>query len=326
MLKVQFKQIKTPFKNAFTTSHETKIDQSALLVAIEYNGFRGIGEAPVISYYPQTMDSMIKDLQDNAKMIEQYNFTEPERFWHYCHHLLPDNYFLVCALDLAYWDLYAQIEKKSIAELIHKEAAKPCATFYTLGQDSYDNMLAKMKAQPWPQYKVKITDAQSIENLAKLKVQTDSDFAVDANGAWSLDMAKEFVPKLKSLGVLFIEQPLAKQFLGEMKTLKDMFDMPFIADESFQTIADLEQCAPCFDGINIKLTKCSGLSPAIKIIEKAKELGLKTMLGCMNETEIGMYPAAQIGSMVDYCDLDGPLLLDAELNKMSYKDGNIILS
>ena len=325
MLKVQFKKINTPFRNSFTTSHETKTNQTALLVAIEYNGYRGIGEAPVISYYPQTIESMVTDLQEKAKMIEEYNFTEPERFWHFCHHLFPDNHFLVCALDLAYWDLYTQVKKKSIAEVVLDQKASKLSTFYTLGQDSSENMLAKMKEQPWPQYKVKITNKASIDILKELMASTNSVFAVDANAAWSLKDAQEFVPRLMELGVLFIEQPLAKQYFGEMKTLKEQFDIPFFADESFQTEADLEQCVQSFDGINIKLTKCSGLSPAIQIIKKAKELGLKTMLGCMNETEIGIFPAVQIGSMVDYCDLDGPLLLDTPLKKISYDNGNIIL-
>ncbi len=326
MLKVQFKRITTPFCNAFTTSHETKSDQTALLVAIAYNGLRGIGEAPIISYYPQTFETMVADLKAKAKMIEDYNFTEPERFWHFCHHLFPDNPFLVCALDIAYWDLYAQFKNKTIAEIILDKKVKQLNTFYTLGQDTYENMLAKVEARPWPRYKVKVTDDVSLDHLTRLMEVTKSVFAVDANAAWSLEEAKGFVPRLIDLGVIFIEQPLNKQYYGEMKILKEQFDIPFYADESFQTADDIERCAESFAGINIKLTKCGGLTPAVKIIKSAQEKGLKTMLGCMNETEIGTYAAAQIGSLVDFCDLDGPLLLDAPLKKMVYTDGNIILS
>ncbi len=326
MLKVRFRKISTPFKQAFTTNHETKTEQTALLVAIEFKGLRGIGEAPVISYYPQTMDSLIADLQAKAQMIEQYALTAPERFWHFCHHLYPKNPFLVCALDMAYWDLYSQIEKKSIAQIVYKEEVKKLPTFYTLGQDTFENMLAKMQEQPWPNYKVKLTDKASIETITKLKEHTQSKFAIDANAAWSLAEAREFIPQLEKVGVLFIEQPLAKEAFKDMKVLKSEFEVPFFADESFQLESDIEKCTEAFDGINIKLTKCSGLTPAVRIIAKAKELQLKTMLGCMNETEVGIFAAAQIGGNVNYCDLDGALLLDAPLKKLSYQNGNIILS
>lgn len=326
MLKVRFKKVNTPFKLPFTTQHETKTHQPALLIAIEYNGFRGIGEIAVISYYPQTMESLIADLQAKAQMIEQYAFTEPERFWHFCHHLYPDNPFLVSGLDLAYWDLYSQVKKQSIGMLVNGKETASIETFYTLGQDKEEIMQVKMEQQPWPFYKVKVTDEESVEILGAVMQNSKSQFAVDANEAWSLEEAKKMIPKLEELGVLFIEQPLAKEDIDAMVHLKRISNIPFFADESFQLAKDLECCATVFDGINVKLSKCSGLSPALKIIEQAKELGLKTMLGCMNETEVGAYPAAQIGSLVDYCDLDGPILLDTNLKKMQYEAGKIILS
>lgn len=326
MLKVRFRKISTPFRQAFTTAHETKTEQPALQIALEYRGFRGVGETPIISYYPYTLEGTLADLQAKAQMIEQYAFTEPARFWHFCHHLYPENPFLVCALDLAYWALYAQIKKQSIGQLIHGEETKAVATFYTIGQDSLEQMQAKMKAQPWPQYKVKVSDQASLDKLGALMQNSTSHFAVDANAAWSLAEAEKWVPLLQALGVLFIEQPLAKDNYEDMKKLKEQFAIPFFADESFQQEQDLAKCAHAFTGINIKLTKCSGLSPAIQIVKKAKEMGFQTMLGCMNETEVGIYPAAQFGTAVDYCDLDGALLLDTPLKNMSYREGKIILS
>ena len=224
------------------------------------------------------------------------------------------------------WILYAQFKQKSIAEILAIDPPEGIDTFYTLAMDTQENMMTKMKAQPWPLYKVKITDQPSIDNLKALVAATDSRFAVDANAAWTLEQARNFVPQLQALNVLFIEQPLAKENLEEMAALKKECAIPFFADESFQTAADIVKCAAAFDGINIKLTKCSGLSPAIKIIAQAKENNLKTMLGCMNETEVGIYPAAQIGAMVDYRDLDGPMLLDTPSKKMRYADGKIIFN
>lgn len=326
MLKVKFRTISTPFRQPFTTSHETKTVQEALLVAIEYSGLRGIGEAPIISYYPVGKEKMISDLQAKAKMIEDYAFTAPDRFWHFCHHLYPDNPFLVCALDLAYWDLYSQFKKQSIPDILNIEAPKSIPTFYTLGMDTEEKMIEKLQPDPWDAYKVKIKDAQSIQVLKTLQERVKGSFVVDANAAWTLADAQKFVPQLQDLGVLFIEQPLAKDNWADMKKLKSEYDILFFADESFQGEADVEKCAEHFDGINIKLTKCSGLTPAVRIIEKAKKMNLKTMLGCMNETETGLYPAAMIGGLTDYNDLDSGLLLDKPLRKMQYASGQIIFN
>ena len=326
MLKLKYKRTRTPFRKAFTTNHETKTEQESFLVAIEYNGFRGIGEAPIISYYPQTMETMASDLQAKAKLIDEYAFTAPDRFWHFCHHLYPENPFLVCALDLAYWDLYAQIEKKSIAAILDLPEVKTVSTFYTLGQDTFENILADLKGNPWPQYKVKVSDEASVKNLELLRAETDSELMVDANGAWTYEEAKKYIPRLEKANIKFIEQPLDKDDWENMKKLKTEFSIPFYADESFQLEKDIKKCSEAFDGINVKFTKCSGLTPAVRITKEAKELGLQTMLGCMNESEVGIRPALQIASLFDYCDLDGPLLLDKPLQKMSYQAGNIILA
>lgn len=332
MLKVQFKVISTPFKQAFTTSYETKTVQESLLVAIAYEGFRGIGEAPIISYAAVGKEKMISDLQEKAKMIEDYAFTEPARFWHYCHHLYPDNPYLVCALDLAYWDLYSQFKKQSIPQILEIDSPKSITTFYTLAFDGKEKDQLEsdpwdhLQEDPWGFHKLKFNGPRSIVLLKTLKQKTKSKFAVDVNAGWSLAEAQEYIPQLQKLGVLFIEQPLAKDDWEGMLQLQKEFDIPFFADESFQSEADLEKCAEFFDGINIKLTKCSGLTPAVKIIEKAKELKLQTMLGCMNETEVGLYPAAMLGGLTDYNDLDSGMLLDTPMKKMSYKEGKIIFN
>ncbi len=325
MLKLRFKKMYTPFRRPFTTAYETKQQQAALLVAIVYDGHTGIGEAPIISYYDVTMEGMIADLQDKAAMIERYAITEPARFWHFCHHLYPENPFLVCALDLAYWDMYCKLHKQSIASVLGIEKPTSINTFYTLAMGELTDMKADMAANPWPYYKVKVSSKESIDVLEELMSTSKSQFAVDANASWTLEEAETAVPKLQELGVLFVEQALAIQEELAMKNLKESFDIPFFADESFQQQTDIEKCNQTFDGINIKLTKCGGLSPAFQIIQQAKEFGLKTMLGCMNETEYGIYPAAQLGGLVDYSDLDGAMLLQSPLQRMQYRDGKIIL-
>lgn len=321
MIKIKFKPTKNKFKYPFKTAHGLKEYQESLMVAITYNGLMGIGEAPAISYYPETMETMIGVLQQNAQTIERYAINEPKRFWHFLHHLLPANPFLISALDMAYWDLYTKMKGQSLQEIAELDKNNSLATDYTLGLDTEEEMLKKMADNPWPIYKVKVENEASINTLEKLVEHSNSSFRIDANAAWTFEEAKKFLPRLEAINIELIEQPLAKDNFEESEQLKALTNIPIIADEAFQGMKDLERCAQAFDGINIKLTKCSGLSPALDIVQEAKKKGLKLMLGCMNEAEQGTYMTAQIGHLFDYIDLDGAHLLDIPLKKLSYVRG-----
>jgi L-Ala-D/L-Glu epimerase len=175
--------------------------------------------------------------------------------------------------------------------------------------DTIDKMVEKMLELPFPLYKIKLGTKHDIEIVTELRKHTDAIFRVDANTAWSAEQTIEFAPKLKKLGVEFIEQPLkADNWLG-MALVKAKCELPIIADESCILEEDVEKCANYFDGVNIKLMKCGGLTPALRMIENAKKLGLKTMVGCMTESTIGCSAIAHLLPLLDYVDMDGPLLV-----------------
>jgi L-alanine-DL-glutamate epimerase-like enolase superfamily enzyme len=134
-------------------------------------------------------------------------------------------------------------------------------------------------------------------------------FRVDANTAWTADEAIRNAAELAQLGVEFIEQPLPRDAWEPMRHVFRESTLPVIADESCQREEDVERCAGCFHGINIKLTKCGGLTPARKMIERARQLGLKVMVGCMTESTVGCSAIAQLLPLLDYVDMDGPMLI-----------------
>jgi L-Ala-D/L-Glu epimerase len=324
MLTIQYRSINTPFKHPFTTAHGVKTHQPALLIAISYQGIRGIGEAPAIHYYDVSVDGMIEALIQKTPILQRYAFTEPERFWHFCHHLFPNNPFLVCALDMAYWDLYAQFKGKETYQLWNLSMENTPLTDYTIGFDHVDHMLAKIKQTPWPIYKIKVTGADDLHVLQTLRKETDAVFRVDANASWTTETALALIPALAELGVEFIEQPLDVSNWEGMKQLHQQGILPLIADESCVHEQDVARCAEVFDGINIKLTKCGGLTPAKRMIENARALQLKVMMGCMNETEPGSLAIAQFLPLLDFVDMDGPLLLDIpELKRLAYDYGKV---
>lgn len=312
-MQVKLKAFDLLFHYPFTISKGTKTHQPTLVVELEYFGVKGYGEAPAISYYNIPVEKMVADLERKKQFVEKFAFADPERYWHYLHHLFPMNPFLVCALDMAGWDLYGKLKGKQLRNLWGLDSSKSPVTDYTIGIDTIENMVAKMKEKPWPIYKIKVGVDNDIETVAELRKHTDAIFRVDANAGWTLDQALEKIPLLKELGVEMVEQPLAKDNWEGMKTLFAQSPLPLFADESCVAEADVEKCYGHFHGINIKLTKCSGITPARRMIEQARTLNMNVMIGCMNETSVGTAAIAQLAPLADYVDMDGPLLLAEDI-------------
>jgi L-alanine-DL-glutamate epimerase-like enolase superfamily enzyme len=315
------------FRYPFTISKGTKTHQPTLVVELEQFGIKGYGEAPAITYYDITVEKMIEDLEGKKTFIEKFAFTDPERYWHYLHHLLPKNPFLVCALDMAAWDLFGKMKNKKLYELWKGDIVKNPVTDYTIGIDSQEKMITKLKEKPWPVYKIKVGTPDDIENVKALRENTDAILRVDANAAWDLPTALKMIPQLKELGVEFIEQPLTKDNWEGMKELYSVSSLPLFADEACVSEKDVEKCHGHFHGINIKLTKCSGITPALRMIERAKELNMQVMVGCMNESTIGSAAIAHLLPFIDHADMDGPLLLEEDVaTGIGYDFGKISYS
>jgi len=323
-MRVKYWSFNLKFRHPFTISRGTKTHQPTFIVELEHMGIKGYGEAPFIAYYNIPVEKMIEDLESKKQMVERFAFTDPERYWHYLHHLFPNNNFLVCALDIAAWDLYGKLKRKKLYELWEGDISRNPVCDYTIGIDSVENMVAKMKEKPWPIYKIKVGTADDIAIVEALRANTASALRVDANAGWDLQTALELLPELQKQGVELIEQPLPKDDWEGMKVLYKESSIPLFADESCVTEPDVEKCNHFFHGINIKLTKCGGITPARRMITKARELGLKIMVGCMNESTVGTAAIAHLLPFIDYADMDGPLLLEEDIaTGITFKNGVI---
>ncbi len=324
-MKVSYRHYELPFRHPFTISKGTKTHQPTLLVELEYFGIRGYGEAPAISYYNIPVSQMVEDLEAKRKLVEKFSFSDPERYWHYLHHLFPKNPFLVCALDMAGWDIYGKMKRQQLHQLWGLDTEKAPLTDFTIGIADIPTMIQKMKEKPWPIYKIKVGFENDVETVAALREHTDAVFRVDANAAWDIETALHKIPLLKELGVELVEQPLAKDNWDGMKILYEKSALPLIADEACVAEQDVAKCAGHFHGINIKLTKCSGITPARRMINEARNLGLKVMVGCMNESSVGTAAIAQLAPLLDYVDMDGPLLLTEDTaESVKFDFGKII--
>ncbi len=326
-MKIRYASVELPFMHPFTISKGTKTHQPTFVVELEWNGVTGVGEAPAISYYHIPVSKMIEDLERKRVMVERFALTDPERFWHFLHHLFPDNSFLVCALDMAGWDLMGKLRGQPLHRLWGLDITSAPFTDYTIGLDTPDRMAEKVRDLPWPVYKIKAGTDGDLDRLRAIRQATDVPIRVDANAGWTLDEALLKIPAYQDAGVEFIEQPLAKDDIQGMEILRARSPLPLLADESCVKEEDVKKCHGLFHGINIKLTKCGGITPALRMLKQARQLGLSTMLGCMNESTIGTAALVHLSPLADYLDADGPLLLASDTaSGLTFDFGRIRLS
>jgi L-alanine-DL-glutamate epimerase-like enolase superfamily enzyme len=301
-----------PLKHPFRISRESTTVQETLIVSLTLGGQTGYGEATANEYYGTTAGTMSTEIERSRWEIESFPFTTPEVFHSFLSHRDLHN-FSRCALDLAANDLFGKLQGKPLYEIWGYNPKSYPTTNYTVGIDSIEKMVAKMKEQPWPVYKIKLGTDEDVAIVQELRKHTDASFRIDANGAWNARETIENAAVLKKLGVEFIEQPLPAGDWQGMEKVFHYSELPVIADESCVIESDVARCALHFNGINIKLCKCGGLTPARRMIESARDMGLKVMVGCMTESTVGISAIAQLLPRLDYVDMDGAMLLARDI-------------
>jgi L-alanine-DL-glutamate epimerase-like enolase superfamily enzyme len=329
-MEIKLHSFNLELKHTFTISRESHDFQPSLVVELIDGDFKGYGEATSNPYYNITVENTMAVIQQNESFIKSLSKEDPSVFWQKLKPLFTENMFALCALDMAFNDLSARKQNKKLYEVWDLSIDKNPMTDYTIGIDSVPRMVEKMKELPWPIYKIKLGTKNDIEIVTELRKHSDAIFRIDANCGWSADEAIENSFILKELGVEFLEQPLKATDIKGAKRLYKNSALPIIADESCIVESDVEKCVGLFHGVNVKLTKCGGVTPGKRMLEKAKSLGMKTMVGCMTESTIGISAIAHLLPLLDYVDMDGGLLLKKDIAKgisinngvISYADEN----
>lgn len=314
--------IHLPMRHPFTIALGTITKQHNIVVALGDGEYTGYGEGAAGSAWKAyTPAAMRASLEAARNRIESAAFTTPDAFWAEIAPALADNPFALCALDEAAHDLWGKRQGQPVWNLWGLDISRVPVSDYTIGIDTIEKMVAKMKEfDGWPIYKIKLGTPNDLEIVRELRRHTKSVFRIDANTAWSAEQTIALAPELKALGVEFLEQPLLRDDWEGMKSVVKESALPVIADESCQTETDVDRCAGHFHGINIKLTKAGGLTPARRMVQRARELGLQVMVGCMNESSIGISAIAQLLPLLDYVDMDGSVLIAKDIAKGVYLD------
>lgn len=298
-----------PLKHRFTIAHQSREVQETLIVTLEDEGLYGLGESTTNPFYGITLENMRACLEDFRPTILGGQWNTPEELWELGKVHFSDNPFAQCALDLAAWDLFTKKKGQKLYAYLGLDPSNIPTTNFTIGIDTVEKMCAKLKEVDWPIYKIKLGTEYDLDIVRELRKHTNSVFRVDANCAWTVEQTLAYSEELATLGVEFIEQPLEKDNLEGMKEVFAYSKLPIMADESCIVPSDVKKCQGLFHGVNIKLVKAGGISPALRMIQEAKSLGLKTMVGCMTESSVGISAIAHIAPLLDYVDMDGAMLL-----------------
>ena len=302
-----------PLHHTFTIARGSDETSSVVVVELEHDGVTGLGEACPTSYYHESPDSVIESLESLAPWLAERS---PLSY----RHLLDDaaerlgrNRAALCALDLAVHDWFGKHCDLPLYRLIGADPTRMPETSFTVGIDTVEVMVKKLKeASDCSIIKVKLGTDDDIGIIEALREHSTATFRVDANCAWGVDETIEKSKELKRLGVEFIEQPLPATQLEAMEEIFRGSALPVVADENSVLPENIPALVGRFHGFNIKLVKCGGLLPARRMIEIGRTLGFELMLGCMVESSISATAAAHLAPLVDYADLDGPLLVSSD--------------
>lgn len=293
------------FKESFAITGYVFHEAKAVWVTLKKDGRSGRGEGLGCYYLGETDDSVANDLE-NVRSDVETGLSRNE-----LQELLPPG-GARNALDCAYWDLTAKTADKSVWELLNV-APRLLKTVYTIGLSSHEEMAAHARrASSMPILKIKLSGDDPVGRVEHVRhARPDADLIVDVNQGWSYEQLVEFAPALGKLGVKMIEQPLPRGADEELVAYKS--PIPVGADESCLHLGEFDEVARRYDYINIKLDKCGGLTEALALVEAAKRSGVGLMVGNMLGSSLSMAPAHVVGQACEFVDLDGPLILQRDV-------------
>jgi len=314
-------------RETFQISRGAADEETVVAAQLERDGIVAYGEGAPVDYWGETAAGIVAALEADGLA------------------LLGDDLFAGEAIlaRVSAWD-GPQGAKMALDGLVHdwlgKRLGQPTwrvlgsdrvtpPTSYTIGIDSVEGTADKVRRAPgYEVYKIKVGGPGDLERLRAVRAETGARLRIDGNEGWSLETARELTPELIALGVEFVEQPFPAADIESFVEYRQLPErLPVLIDEGCKDLASIPSIAMYADGIVIKLAKCGGIREALRMIHAARALDLEVMLGCMIESELGIAQAAQLGSLADYIDLDGHLLIsNAPFTGLGFSDGRLVLS
>lgn len=327
-LKLSFKPFTLELKHVFTVASNTRSTTPVVLTELEFDGLIGYGEASMPPYLCESEQSVMLFLSK----VDLNGFSDPcsiVEILQYIDSIAPGNNAAKASVDIALHDLVGKIEGQPWYSLWGYDPDKTPVTSYTIGIDTPEMVVQKtIEASPYKILKVKVCQGNEMAMIDAVRSVTDKPLYVDVNQGWTdRNYALEMAYLLYERNVLFIEQPLPKESQDDIAWLSAHSPLPIFADEAICRLSDLKRIYGAYNGVNIKLMKSTGMHEAHQMLEFAKSVGMKTMIGCMTETSCAISAAAHLSPNADFADLDGALLIKNDVFKgMEVVDGRIVLN
>lgn len=327
-LEMKFFPYELKLRHVFTVATYSRTTTPDVQVEITYDGVTGYGEASMPQYLGQTVQSVTAFLQK----VDLSQFNDPfqlEDILAYVDSLSPGDTAAKAAVDIALHDLVGKLLGAPWYKIWGLNKDKAPSTTFTIGIDTADVVKQKTRecANQFNILKVKLGRENDKEMIETIRSVTDLPIAVDINQGWKdKEKAIDEIFWLKEHGIVMVEQPMPKEQRDDIAWLTEKSPLPIFADEAIQRLKDIKNVAGAYSGINIKLMKCTGMHEAWKMLNYARAIGMKVMVGCMTETSCAVSAAAQLSPAVDFADLDGNLLISNDRFKgMEVVKGKITL-
>lgn len=291
-----------PIAGGFTISRGFKTEAVVVVASINDGTHTGRGECVPYARYGESIEGVVTAIEACAGAVAE-GLTRAE-----LQSLLPAG-AARNALDCALWDLEAKRSGQRAAELAGLPPLRAVTTAFTLSLGSPEAMAARAReARHYSLLKLKLGGDGDDERMRAVREAVPrARLIVDANEAWQPHDTESLLATAAAEGVELVEQPLSAGNDGLLAEIERL--VPVCADESAHDSPSLEGLSSRYDAVNIKLDKTGGLTEALLVAERARELGLKIMVGSMVATSLAIAPALLVAQGADWVDLDGPLLL-----------------
>lgn len=308
---IQVKTKRLNLAHTWTISRNSSDYKDNVFVKLEKDGVIGYGEAAPNVRYGENAELTTQRINEARDIFSEYDLSHYITIKNALDKRIVDQSCAKAALDIALMDWIGKSIGVPLYKLWGLNPSDAPVTSFSIGIDTVDVIKQKVReAEPYPILKVKVGTDRDEEIIKAVRSVTDKPIRVDANEGWkSREVALKNIEWLVSQGIEFIEQPMPASMLEDTAWLRDQVDIPIIADEAVKSSADIPKLAQAYDGINIKLMKSGGVLEALRMIQMAKALDMKIMLGCMIESSVAISAAAHLAPYVDYADLDGNLLI-----------------
>ncbi len=326
-LTLRFRPYTLQLKHVFTVAVSSRTTTPVMLTEVEYDGVIGYGEASMPPYLGESHDSATAFL---AK-VDLGRFSDPfqlEAILETVDAVAPGNPAAKASVDIALHDLVGKLMRQPWYRIWGYDPALAPTTTFTIGIDTPDVVKAKTReAAEFKVLKIKLgrdTDKAMVEAIRSV---TDVPLTGDANQGWTdRQAALDMLHWLKARGFQYVEQPLPKDRVDDLAWLTERSPLPVIGDEGVQRLPDVRKALGVYSGINIKLMKSTGMREGQQMMQLARALGMKVMLGCMTETSCGISAASHLSPMVDWADLDGALLIGNDVfDGAKVVDGKVVI-